>query len=688
MTIEKLSVWFGADYSDFENGLRHVQKRMGEVSDRMEQLGEKLEQVGKKMTAAVTLPLIGLGAAAIKTASHIEEMRGKFDVVFGELAAQTEAWAASHAAAVGRSKYDLMGYAAQLQDTFVPLGFARDQAAVLSRSLTQLAIDLASFNNQAEPETVNLLTSALVGNHEAVSRFGVRITEATLGQELFRMGITGGTRAATEQQKAMARLNLIVASTRDAQGDAARTADSFANKARALSARLTDLGSTFGNILLPYAASVTDSLAGLANWLDNLSPTVQRITVALATFAAALGPTILLAGSLTKSVSTLLPVLGFLGTKFIQIGRILTGLVVSSGPVGWTIAAIAALAAGAYLLYENWDKVTAWWEKMWEEIKLAFFQASKLILEKLNTVFGAIPGLGGLIESAFTKLDGAIAETESTLAKLNAEAQDSKDDFEQAGSAGESAMEKIATAAEAAQRPVAHLVRQFEKIEHIIQRAAAAALGIKGFGPDGNNGDQLTRTKDALGREQLGLPEEAELRLPRWDEALEKTAERMRAAGEKVKYVMLDLSQAINDGLANSLSTFGEALGQFAAGTATLGDVGRVVLSSLLDLAIRVGRIAVGVGLAVAGIRDALTKLNPVVAIAAGTALIAVASAAKSALAATANGGGASSSGSAAGYQSPFSPASERLQIEIVPRVLPGGDLAFAVAETRRRRGR
>ena len=48
----------------------------------------------------------------------------------------------------------------------------------------------------SEPETIDLLTSAIVGNHEAVRRFGVVITESTLKQELLEAGIEGGVEAA------------------------------------------------------------------------------------------------------------------------------------------------------------------------------------------------------------------------------------------------------------------------------------------------------------------------------------------------------------------------------------------------------------------------------------------------------------------------------------------------------------
>ena len=207
--------------------------------------GREMEASRRRATA-LRLAMIALatggaarvGASFLSAASDAEELRSQFAAVFRELTAEARAWARAHAEAVGRSSLDIEQYLATLQDTFVPLGFARREAFGFSRTLAQLGVDLASFKNAAEPETIDLLTSAIVGNHEAVRRFGIVITESTLKQELMNAGIAGGVQAATEQDKVLARLRIIMRSTADAQGDAARTADQYANRSRAASGEM------------------------------------------------------------------------------------------------------------------------------------------------------------------------------------------------------------------------------------------------------------------------------------------------------------------------------------------------------------------------------------------------------------------------------------------------------------------
>ena len=138
----------------------------------------------------------------------MEEMRAKAQVVFGDTFLQVTSQLSEFGDSVGRSTSELTQMASSVQDTFVPLGFAREEAAKLSVNLTKLAVDTASFNNASDPDTMRAFQSALVGNHEAVRRFGIVITEAELKAELFRMGITKNANQVDAQTKVMARLNL------------------------------------------------------------------------------------------------------------------------------------------------------------------------------------------------------------------------------------------------------------------------------------------------------------------------------------------------------------------------------------------------------------------------------------------------------------------------------------------------
>ena len=154
------------------------------------------------------------------------------------------------------------------------MGFARGEAAKLSTQLTKLAVDVASFNNESDTETMKAFQSAIVGNHETVRRFGIVITEAALKQELLRMGITKSAKEVSNQEKVQARLNLIIAGTTDAQGDALATAGSFANRVKKLSSEFQQLAIKIGDQLMPHALD-------FVNFLIDATENVEGLLVAL-----------------------------------------------------------------------------------------------------------------------------------------------------------------------------------------------------------------------------------------------------------------------------------------------------------------------------------------------------------------------------------------------------------------------
>lgn len=256
-TVDKLLIRIESDMGDIRRDLQRLEKQTSQSTGRMQTAFAGLSRfLGPAIGVAFAVQLGKASMRLVKFASDIEEMTAMSEAVFGEFIGQVRAELEEFGNAVGRSSIDLEQMAASVQDTFVPLGFARGVAADLSVTLTKLAVDVGSFKNELAPNVMMAFQSALVGNHEAVRRFGIVITEAELKQELFRMGITKNINQVTAQEKVMARLNLLIAGTGDAQGDAAKTADSFANRSQALNAQLRALAADLGDELLPAAKEI------------------------------------------------------------------------------------------------------------------------------------------------------------------------------------------------------------------------------------------------------------------------------------------------------------------------------------------------------------------------------------------------------------------------------------------------
>jgi len=225
--------------------------------------------------------VVAFGKSAVQAASDVEEMSSKFAVVFKDLAGGVEQELGNFAQAANRSKYDLMGFAATMQDTFVPLGFARDEAAEMSVQVVKLAEDLGSFNNLPTADVVRDIQSALVGNTETVRKYGVVLTQQRIEEEARARGMWNGAGAIDAQTKAWVSLQLIMAGNSDAQGDAIRTADSFANRVRGLEASFKDLKVAIGNSIIPIINQVMPYIKAAVDALVVFFNTVAQIMNAL-----------------------------------------------------------------------------------------------------------------------------------------------------------------------------------------------------------------------------------------------------------------------------------------------------------------------------------------------------------------------------------------------------------------------
>ena len=334
-TVAQLDVRIGADIQSFQQGMAKMQNQLAQV-------GSNLRNTGRQLSTAITLPILGIGAAAVKAASDAEEMKSKFNTVFktvgGDVTKQLDAFAR----ASGRSRYELQGMAAQLGDIFKPLGYTEQEAGNLSVQVSKLAVDLGSFNNMPMDEALARLRGTLVGSHENALAFGVVINEASLKQELMRMGADKLTGAQLNQAKVQARLNLLMQGTTDAQGDAIRTSDSFANQFLRLKNATYDLGVTIGELLLPHARKLVDTLQGLVDYVSNLSPETQTLALRFAFLASVVGPALFAIGGMASGLSA--------------IWRSMTLLMTVVNPY---VAAVAAIAAIALVIIRNWDGVNA-----------------------------------------------------------------------------------------------------------------------------------------------------------------------------------------------------------------------------------------------------------------------------------------------------------------------------------------
>jgi len=222
----------------------------------------------------------------IDAASDAAEVTNKLGAVFGDLTDEMLEFSDATANEIGQSRAVIQGMSADIGALLKPMLGTTEAAAEMAQGVTGLAFDIASFQNLEPNVALDKLRAGLVGSSEPLLTLGIDVREAALAQFALEQGITKSTKAMTTAEKTSLRYNLILQrlTEQGAVGDAAKTADGFANAQRGLAGAFQDLQADIGAVFLPTAADFVVTMRDLARSMSG--PLVRAAKVVQAVFSA------------------------------------------------------------------------------------------------------------------------------------------------------------------------------------------------------------------------------------------------------------------------------------------------------------------------------------------------------------------------------------------------------------------
>ena len=257
-TIESLQVRITGNAAPLRRELQRTQGSLTTFSNSIRALA----------TGAIALGIARVGASIVRIAADAEEANQKFGVVFGQGAEAVRQWGEEVAKVSGKSRQDLTLLLSAFQDLIYPILQSRDAAAVFSKQFSQVAIDLASFNNSTVDTALRKLRAGLVGSAEPLLEWGIDVRKAAVNQEILNSALDASTPRLRKQAELQARLNIILRDGADAIGDNVRSTGTFVKETGRLEGALADLAATVGADLLPALASSARELAKFFNLIE------------------------------------------------------------------------------------------------------------------------------------------------------------------------------------------------------------------------------------------------------------------------------------------------------------------------------------------------------------------------------------------------------------------------------------
>lgn len=443
--VKNLLVRVGADFSE-------LQKEMAKAGKYMKNAGKELQAIGKTMTIGITMPILAIGAAGIKTASDLQEVQNVVDTSFGKSASAVNAWSKTTLTAYGLTELQAKQFSGTMRAMLGSMGLSSGEADKMSMSLSGLAGDMASFYNLSQDDAWEKIRSGISGETEPLKQLGINMSVANLQAYALSKGFKKKFESMTAGEQATLRYNYLMETTKNVQGDFEKTSGSFANQLRVVKGMFTDLSGQLMKGFIPYLEKALKKVQEALNWFRGLSDTQKNLIVSFALVAAAIGPVIFILGTLATTGASIFKwgsgiskVFGDVvkGTK--GVGAIFTAIFNPAGVVLLVFAALVGLGVALYKLYQNnewfrnkmneiWntvkatitmvlDYVRAFWAKWGGDITALFngvvqlikiglsilLQAFQIIWPLVSgVVMAAIGIIGGVIGSLFQILRGVI----------------------------------------------------------------------------------------------------------------------------------------------------------------------------------------------------------------------------------------------------------------------------------------
>ena len=265
MTVDELQVLITANTNELRKEINNANKNISSLKKSADKGATGVSTAFKKLKTGIVA--LGIGKVikdSIMSGMDAIESDSLFETSLGASADAVREWSNEVSSVLGISDVAMRKNTGTIFNMTSSMGIAEENALKMSKGISLLTEDMASFYNLSSDEAFAKLKAGITGEAEPLKALGILVDENTIKQVAYSEGIAENGAELTQQQKVLARYVAILKQTGNAQGDLARTMDSPSNQLRALKTQVTNLGLAFSNFLMPVVSAVLPYLTAFA----------------------------------------------------------------------------------------------------------------------------------------------------------------------------------------------------------------------------------------------------------------------------------------------------------------------------------------------------------------------------------------------------------------------------------------
>ncbi len=207
--------------------------------------------------------------------SYAESFSGRLNELFGKMSnvtlnIDTGTLQSNMSKNLGINLTQLTQYASNMAAVTNSMKMTGEATVAVSKAMSMLAVDMSSLKNTTLQEAMNSFSSGLIGQSRALYKYGIDITNATLQQYAYNLGIEKSITAMTQGEKAQLRMIAILDQSKVAWGDQAKTINTISNQFRMFKSNVSSVGTLIGQLFVPIISKVIPYINGFVIALQRL----------------------------------------------------------------------------------------------------------------------------------------------------------------------------------------------------------------------------------------------------------------------------------------------------------------------------------------------------------------------------------------------------------------------------------